>query len=318
MVPTSNNNTDSCEFYSRYIKTIKYKGVALREYITDKDIVAESLHDWLTEYAVVGISEACKKELRTKVLGNTFYLILHEIKSWNLIGNIFEEAVQNACIAVVGAMDQFDLSRNVKFTTFLIQCHVIKTAIRNTIEDNSVVRIPSGVRKRTATKAKALLLIGEEPDTVPFGSHIVSLDTGEAPPTEDLVEETDDAGEDDDGETLDETETQGSFAGSQYIEDVDYTRYGDKSEQYDVDNQVFVKQVKKMCELALCTDMAGLTENEKVTLKHKHGLLNAPVLRNKEIVGVLRAQGTDVSEPRICQYNKNGMAKMKRFLRSYA
>jgi DNA-directed RNA polymerase specialized sigma subunit len=289
----------SCEFYSSYLQNVEFNGVKLREYITDKQQVADSLHEWVTAY-VESNDPTYKSVLSTNILANTFYLILHELKSWHLVGTLFEEAVQNACIAVVAALDKFKPEREVKFTTYLMQCHIIKTAIRTTLAENSVVRIPNGVRRINKQKAKDLLRVKEEDTSTPEtpAAAFISFEKDCTKKAKDTSSEFDNVVE------------------SEYIEEVDYNRYGGDTPMFDVENEIFVHQVKQMCELALTNDIAGLTPNEKTTLKHKYGLLNANTLKNKDIVRVLRAEGTEVSEPRVCQYHNNGLRKLRKFFKN--
>lgn len=325
--------TDSCEFYSKHIQQTTFNGVPLQDYITDNDTVADSLTTWLTEYKQGNLTPQRKEDLQTKVLSSTFYLILHELKNWNLQSSIFEEAVQNSCIAVIKAMDRFDPSLNVRFSTYIIQWQVIKTAIRDSIEIQPVVRIPSSVRKRDARKAKELVYCGEEPSSIKFGDHVISLEQQQKKPS------------------APETPAY-NFSGEEYLEDLSYAKHEadpDSDQDEDVEKRLFTKEIREMCEIALDTGAAKLTQNEKITLKHKHGLLNAPVLRNKEIAGIIRAKVMaakrakvygwftghflaytskdnreffkrlttkveQVSTARVCQYNNNGMAKMRQWL----
>jgi len=252
---------DCCEFYTRKIRTLKHNGEALEEYIQDRDKVATALDEWLREYVENkdSLSVARKEELQSMVFAHSFYLILFELKNWKLPSIIFEEAVQNASIAVVSAMDKFDPSKNARFSTFLVQWQFIKGAVREAIDSHSTVRVPDGVRKRTARKQKEKLRLGEELDATPFGTpQIDSYDT----PTHPEV-----------------PEPGGEFV---YLENMDYSNDDEASSDPEVENIIFTKEVRKMLELALEHNKAGLTENEKITVKHKHGLMDTPVLRTRK------------------------------------
>jgi len=309
---------DICEFYSRGIQTTKYQGTNFNDYIKNKQVVTESLDTWLREYLYEEIAEDRKKELRSKVLSNVFFLIIHEAKNWNLSSTVFEEAVQNACIAVVEAMDKFDPSKNVKFSTFIMQFHVIKTAFREAISSHCVVRMPGGINKKTSAKAKNLTIFEVNPDSTKHHKYTDEEDygtkNGVVSGVNSILFFNDAKEECVSAKNEEDNDNQAKSYDTQFVEEFVFnSAVGNDNSQKSLENQFFAGEIKDLCEKALCTDEAMLTDNEKLTLKHKYGLLGTPVLRNKEIVSLLKSQGTRVSEPRVCQYSKNGLYKLKKF-----
>jgi len=90
------------------------------------------------------------KSAREKLISSNLRLVLSVIQRFNNRGEYVDDLFQVGCIGLIKAIDNFDLSQNVKFSTYDIQ--MIIGEIRRYLRDNNQIRVSRSLRD-TAYKA---------------------------------------------------------------------------------------------------------------------------------------------------------------------
>lgn len=99
------------------------------------------------------------KDARQKFINGNLKLVLSVIKKFNNRGENADDLFQVGCIGLIKAIDNFDLSQNVLFSTYAVP--MIIGEIRRHLRDNNSIRVSRSIRD-TAYKvlqAKERLLI---------------------------------------------------------------------------------------------------------------------------------------------------------------
>lgn len=94
-----------------------------------------------------------KREIRNRIVMGNIKLVLHVAKRYTSSGIPVVELLQEGSIGLMKAVEGFDLSRNVRFSTYAVHWirQFISRYIRNT---QGVIRIPVGTRDRAAKLLK--------------------------------------------------------------------------------------------------------------------------------------------------------------------
>ncbi len=90
------------------------------------------------------------KEARDKFINGNLRLVLSVIQKFSNRGEYADDLFQVGCIGLVKSVDNFDLSQNVKFSTYAVP--MIIGEIRRYLRDNSSIRVSRSLRD-TAYKA---------------------------------------------------------------------------------------------------------------------------------------------------------------------
>lgn len=93
------------------------------------------------------------KEARTIFINGNLRLVLSIIKRFYGRGENLDDLFQVGCIGLIKAMDNFDLSQNVQFSTYAVP--MIVGEIRRYLRDNNPIRVSRSVRD-LAYKALAI------------------------------------------------------------------------------------------------------------------------------------------------------------------
>lgn len=94
-----------------------------------------------------------EKEAREEFINGNLRLVLSVIKRFYSRGENADDLFQVGCIGLIKAMDNFDLSQNVQFSTYAVP--MIVGEIRRYLRDNNMVRVSRSVRD-TAYKALSI------------------------------------------------------------------------------------------------------------------------------------------------------------------
>lgn len=90
------------------------------------------------------------KEAREKFISGNLRLVLSVIQRFNNRGENVDDLFQVGCIGLIKAIDNFDLSQNVKFSTYAVP--MVIGEIRRYLRDNNSIRVSRSLRD-TAYKA---------------------------------------------------------------------------------------------------------------------------------------------------------------------
>lgn len=90
------------------------------------------------------------KEARSEFINGNLRLVLSVIQKFSNRGEYADDLFQVGCIGLVKSVDNFDLSQNVKFSTYAVP--MIIGEIRRYLRDNSSIRVSRSLRD-TAYKA---------------------------------------------------------------------------------------------------------------------------------------------------------------------
>lgn len=89
-------------------------------------------------------------EVRNEIVGGNLRLVLSVIQRFNNRGEHVDDLFQVGCIGLMKAIDNFDLSQNVRFSTYAVP--MIIGEIRRYLRDNNPIRVSRSLRD-TAYKA---------------------------------------------------------------------------------------------------------------------------------------------------------------------
>ncbi|GAA0734619.1 RNA polymerase sporulation sigma factor SigG [Clostridium oceanicum] len=85
-----------------------------------------------------------ENECREKFIKGNLRLVLSVIKRFNNRGENVDDLFQVGCIGLIKAIDNFDLSQNVKFSTYAVP--MIIGEIRRYLRDNNSIRVSRSLR----------------------------------------------------------------------------------------------------------------------------------------------------------------------------
>ncbi|MCK8823708.1 RNA polymerase sporulation sigma factor SigG [Fuchsiella alkaliacetigena] len=97
--------------------------------------------------------QAGDREARQTIVGGNLKLVLSVLQRFNNRGEPIDDLFQVGCIGLMKAIDNFDLSKNVKFSTYAVP--MIIGEIRRYLRDNNPIRVSRSLRD-TAYKALKL------------------------------------------------------------------------------------------------------------------------------------------------------------------
>lgn len=83
-------------------------------------------------------------EAREKLISGNLRLVLSVIQRFNNRGEYVDDLFQVGCIGLIKAIDNFDLSQNVKFSTYAVP--MIIGEIRRYLRDNNHIRVSRSLR----------------------------------------------------------------------------------------------------------------------------------------------------------------------------
>jgi RNA polymerase sporulation-specific sigma factor len=83
-------------------------------------------------------------QAREKLVSGNLRLVLSVIQRFNNRGELVDDLFQVGCIGLIKAIDNFDLSQNVKFSTYAVP--MIIGEIRRYLRDNTPVRVSRSLR----------------------------------------------------------------------------------------------------------------------------------------------------------------------------
>ena len=84
------------------------------------------------------------EDARQKFINGNLRLVLSIIKRFNSIGENLDDLFQVGCVGLIKAIDNFDLSQNVQFSTYAVP--MIVGEIRRYLRDNNSIRVSRSVR----------------------------------------------------------------------------------------------------------------------------------------------------------------------------
>ena len=118
------------------------------------------------------------KAAREKLITGNLKLVLSVIQSFQSRGENPDDLFQIGCIGLIKAVDHFDLTQEVKFSTYAVP--LVVGEIRRYLRDNSMLRIPRSVRDLAyrAMKAKEKLSIEKQREPTP---EEIAGELGESP-----------------------------------------------------------------------------------------------------------------------------------------
>ena len=118
------------------------------------------------EELFIKFKETKDKSIRDKLVMGNLKLVLSILKRYNNRNENLDDLFQIGCIGLVKAIDNFDLSYGVKFSTYSVL--MIEGEIRKYLRDNNTIRISRSVKeisyKILKFKNEYLMNNGKEPD----------------------------------------------------------------------------------------------------------------------------------------------------------
>lgn len=90
------------------------------------------------------VMQAGDKDARSKLINGNLRLVLSVIQRFTNRGEYVDDLFQVGCIGLMKAIDNFDLSQNVKFSTYAVP--MIIGEIRRYLRDNNPIRVSRSLR----------------------------------------------------------------------------------------------------------------------------------------------------------------------------
>lgn len=90
------------------------------------------------------LAQAGNKEARDKLVNGNLRLVLSVIQRFTQRGEVLDDLFQVGCIGLIKAIDNFDISQNVRFSTYAVP--MIIGEIRRYLRDNNSVRVSRSLR----------------------------------------------------------------------------------------------------------------------------------------------------------------------------
>lgn len=90
------------------------------------------------------LAQAGNKEARDKLVNGNLRLVLSVIQRFTQRGEVLDDLFQVGCIGLIKAVDNFDISQNVRFSTYAVP--MIIGEIRRYLRDNNSVRVSRSLR----------------------------------------------------------------------------------------------------------------------------------------------------------------------------
>jgi RNA polymerase sporulation-specific sigma factor len=104
-------------------------------------------------------------QAREQLISGNLRLVLSVIQRFTNRGECVDDLFQVGCIGLIKSIDNFDLSQNVKFSTYAVP--MIIGEIRRYLRDNNVIRVSRSLRdiayKALQTKERLSNELGKEP-----------------------------------------------------------------------------------------------------------------------------------------------------------
>lgn len=114
---------------------------------------------------LLALASAGDKQARNKLINGNLRLVLSVVQSFAGRGENPDDLFQVGCIGLMKAVDNFDLSLNVKFSTYAVP--LIAGEMRRYIRDNNSIRVSRSVRdlayKALQVKEELSLSLQREP-----------------------------------------------------------------------------------------------------------------------------------------------------------
>ena len=101
----------------------------------------------LTNEETNRLLKACQegdREAREKLVQGNLRLVLSVIQRFTNRGEMVDDLFQVGCIGLIKSIDNFDLSQNVRFSTYAVP--MIIGELRRYLRDNSAIRVSRSMR----------------------------------------------------------------------------------------------------------------------------------------------------------------------------
>ena len=113
------------------------------------------------------------KEARTRYIQGNLRLVLSIIKRFQNSNENMDDLFQIGCIGLMKAIDNFDLSQNVKFSTYAVP--MIMGELRRYLRDNNTIRVSRSLRDLAYKAIYAKEAIMKQQETEPTLEELASL-----------------------------------------------------------------------------------------------------------------------------------------------
>ncbi len=114
------------------------------------------------------------KNARTALVNGNLRLVLSVVKRFSARGENPDDLFQVGCVGLIKSIDNFDISQNVKFSTYAVP--MIIGEIRRYLRDNNPVRISRSVKdtayRAMQTKEKLTYSLGREPTVTEIAAEL--------------------------------------------------------------------------------------------------------------------------------------------------
>jgi RNA polymerase sporulation-specific sigma factor len=118
--------------------------------------------------------QAGETQAREKLIQGNLRLVLSVIQRFNNRGEYVDDLFQVGCIGLIKSIDNFDLSQNVRFSTYAVP--MIIGEIRRYLRDNNAIRVSRSLRdiayKALQVREKLISDNSSEPTVMQIAQHL--------------------------------------------------------------------------------------------------------------------------------------------------
>jgi len=120
------------------------------------------------------------KEARNEFINANLRLVLSIVKKFKNRGENIDDIFQIGCVGLIKAIDNFDITQNVKFSTYAVP--MIIGEIKRYLRDNSILRVTRTLKdlayKALSIKENYMYKTGEEP-TIEYIAEVLEVEKEE-------------------------------------------------------------------------------------------------------------------------------------------
>lgn len=279
---------DAVQFISQ---GIEMSGVPMYSGNRDKRIRAKKIQEWLCEYHADGTPPARRKELKDRIVMNTWFLLPFILSSKRFPAALFEDALQNMVIEIIKAIDNFKPELGHKFTSYI--SGYLKNAVSLSARDNSVVRVPASARRTAQVQTTSL---GKSHGDA--GGCTITSGSGDVYDEENVGQ---------DRALPRHTSVQG--AEQEYAAQMGISA--------GLEESVMHLEVMGLLEQALSEDASLLTKKERLVITYRFGIFGAPRLTLEDVAHIFHGQGWNATKEWIYQIEQKAKKKLRAHLRAH-
>ena len=282
MYSTTTHVPDSVQVFSNYVDALRNNDGEI--YINEdsgkkRKEQIEAQVDKLNEE---NLTRQERKEALEKLWLHVCFYIVKELKKSKLPRHLFEDALQNSFLKLAQKAHRYDPYFNPEYKTsfvgFLSRCRTISNAVQDAVVSNQVIKNARNARKSALSKLNV---------------------------------------DEDDEEEVDEDPNK-NMTTLEYQDYMDYeTEQDDEHSDSSAERGMYNRELQNLFSY-IFSESDLLNQNERIALLAKFGILGHGQMNLRELKDYFMSRmGKDITEARISQIQKEGLNKVRDYLKKH-